>query len=89
MALKTKGDVLVFYSHHIAGPTMAIVLLCHECESNMTIRVIDPTKKIETLARQCGWVRTAEGWICPLHNEKIERDYPADFGSRQQSSDRG
>ncbi len=68
---------------------MAIILLCRNCDSNMTIHAIDPTKKVETLARQCGWLRTDEGWICPLHNQKIEKDYPADFGSQQQSGDRG
>lgn len=78
-----------FIRTKIACTTMAIILLCEECESNMTIHAIDPTRNIETLARLCGWVLTAEGWICPLHKQQIERDYRADFGSRQHSSDRG
>jgi len=89
MMLKTRGGVVAFYSHQIACTTMAIILLCEECESNMTIHAIDPTKKIETLARLCGWMRTSEGWICPQHNQKIERNYPTGFGSTQQSSESG
>ena len=66
---------------------MAIILLCEECESTMTIHAIDPTKKIVTLARRCGWTRTAQGWICPQHNQNIEDNYQTAAGSTLQSSE--
>lgn len=68
---------------------MAIILLCEECNDNLTIHGIDPTKSLETVARRYGWMHSPEGWICPRHVSKITRDYAAEFGSTQQSSESG
>lgn len=66
---------------------MAIILLCEECADNVTIHSIDPTKNLETSARQFGWMRTVEGWMCPLHSQRISDGDKSTSGSTQHSGE--
>lgn len=50
---------------------MAVVLLCAKCTDNFTIHNSDLKNPLESVARQNGWIRTSEGWICPGHSKEV------------------